>query len=90
MLSAISKIKETTGIANFDLIVDDGSHLVKDMALSLNVLSRYLAPNAIYIIEDINRGDLDFFKRLSPNGIVVIKSQAGVWSGDGFVAYRRS
>jgi hypothetical protein len=41
------------GISKYDLIVDDGSHEEHHQVFSANVLSRYLAPNGIYVIEDI-------------------------------------
>ena len=41
------------GIPKYDLIVDDGSHEEAHQVFSANVLSRYLAPNGIYVIEDI-------------------------------------
>src|SRR6266550_5384405 len=41
------------GISKYDLIVDDGSHEENHQVFSANVLSRYLAPNGIYVIEDI-------------------------------------
>jgi predicted O-methyltransferase YrrM len=41
------------GIPKYDLIVDDGSHEEHHQVFSANVLSRYLAPNGVYVIEDI-------------------------------------
>jgi len=41
------------GIAKYDLIVDDGSHEEAHQVFSANVLSSRLAPNGIYVIEDI-------------------------------------
>lgn len=41
------------GIPKYDLIVDDGSHEEHHLVFSANVLSRYLAPDGVYIIEDI-------------------------------------
>lgn len=38
----------------FDLIVDDGSHLTEHQALTASIfIPRLLAPNGIYIIEDV-------------------------------------
>ena len=39
---------------NFDLILDDGSHIVEHQALTANTfIPKLLAPNGVYIIEDI-------------------------------------
>jgi len=38
---------------NFDLILDDGSHEPSHQILSVNILMSYLAPDGIYIIEDV-------------------------------------
>lgn len=40
----------------FDLIIDDGSHLINDQIASFCFLEKYLTPGGIYIIEDINPG----------------------------------
>lgn len=37
---------------DFDLIVDDGSHLPKDQILTVKTLAPLLAPGGIYVIED--------------------------------------
>jgi hypothetical protein len=42
------------GIAQYDLIIDDGSHEEAHQVFSANVLSHRLAPNGIYVIEDID------------------------------------
>ena len=39
---------------DFDLIVDDGSHNGHDQAQTAYVLTPYLSPQGIYIIEDID------------------------------------
>lgn len=41
-------------IRQFDLIIDDGSHIVEHQALTANTfIPKLLAPNGVYIIEDI-------------------------------------
>ena len=42
------------GIDKYDLIVDDGSHFEHHQVFSANVLAPRLAPNGLYIIEDID------------------------------------
>ncbi len=41
------------GSPKFDLIVDDGSHDPSHQIFSANVLAPYLAPDGLYVIEDI-------------------------------------
>ena len=42
----------------FDVIIDDGSHLINDQINSFNLLKNRMKPNGIYIIEDVNNIDL--------------------------------
>jgi hypothetical protein len=42
----------------FDVIIDDGSHLINDQINSFNILKNKMKPNGIYIIEDVNDLDL--------------------------------
>ena len=39
---------------NFDIIIDDGSHVPEHQALSLYIGTKLLKPNGIYIIEDLH------------------------------------
>jgi|TARA_Y100000034_G_scaffold84783_1_gene101689 hypothetical protein len=74
----------------FDLIVDDGSHIISHMILSFKILSKYMRTNGIYIIEDIKREDIDIFKNIELSvGIEIIKVYEGKDDQDGFVAYQR-
>ena len=42
----------------FDIIIDDGSHLIDDQINSFNILKHKMKPNGIYIIEDVNNIDI--------------------------------
>ena len=42
---------------SYDIIIDDGSHLHPDQAVTLNVLEKSLVKGGYYIIEDIPCGD---------------------------------
>jgi hypothetical protein len=44
------------GVGPFDLIVDDGSHLPELQALTARTLLPFLAPDGLYSIEDVKRG----------------------------------
>ncbi len=53
----------------FDVIIDDGSHLINDQINSFNILKNRMKPNGIYIIEDVNNLDstIDTYKKLHNN-----------------------
>lgn len=59
--------KTFQNIENFDIIIDDGSHIFTDQIFSYAILFHKLKNNGIYIIEDIR--DIDatsaFFRRLN-------------------------
>lgn len=56
--------KETADFLNetFDLIIEDGSHLVEHQKASLDAFAPYLKKNGIYVTEDIVKGN-DQLKR---------------------------
>ena len=58
--SVIDKIN-----APLDIIIDDGSHLGNHQVFSFMYLHKYLAPNGIYIIEDVQLPNIEGFKNLS-------------------------
>lgn len=41
----------------FDIIIDDGSHHMRDQQISLSILSRHLKPGGYYIIEDLHTSE---------------------------------
>ena len=43
---------------NFDVIIDDGSHVLRHQTASYHVLKHKLNPDGIYIIEDVDNIDL--------------------------------
>ena len=91
--NTIRDIEKYTNNKNqkFDLIVDDGSHIISHMILSFKILSKYMRINGIYIIEDIKKEDIDRFKNIElPMGIEIIKVYEGKDSQDGFIAYQRT
>jgi hypothetical protein len=48
-----------------DIIIDDGSHFGEHQMFSFMLLSQYLSPNGIYVIEDIHPDNIESFKDLS-------------------------
>jgi hypothetical protein len=41
----------------FDIVIDDGSHIAEQQILTLKNIWPFLAPNGLYVIEDVNRID---------------------------------
>lgn len=58
---------------NFNIIIDDGSHMENDQVSTFNLLKHKIAPGGIYIIEDILSLDSNMtrFKSLHPNCEIV-------------------
>jgi hypothetical protein len=73
----------------FDLIIDDGSHIVEHMLLSINTLAKHLKVGGIYIIEDIQHKDINIFTNLKIDNFEIIKIHAGLNYWDDFVAYKK-
>jgi len=57
--SFIKKITEKYG--KFDIIIDDGSHLTKDVKKSFHLLFSCLSENGLYIVEDMQTSYNHFF-----------------------------
>jgi hypothetical protein len=51
--------------APLDIIIDDGSHQGKHQVFSFMYLHKYLAPEGIYVIEDVQPENIEGFKNLS-------------------------
>lgn len=89
----IQEIKTAASNNNlcFDIIIDDGSHIKNHMVLTHLVLKDYLAPNGVYIIEDIKLEDLDEFVELHNryNDVKLEYVHKGYNYWDSFVAYRK-
>lgn len=49
---------------DFDIIIDDASHNLRDILITLPILFRRLNPGGFYVIEDLNQ--FDVFKNLNP------------------------
>ena len=49
---SLTKIFNQHKFAHFDLIIDDGSHNLKDILISLNLFFKFLKDDGIFIIED--------------------------------------
>lgn len=95
-----TSLKETTykifqehAINSFDVIVDDGSHILEHMLLSLNIMSKFLSNDGIYIVEDIKDHEVGFFLRHVPVDLKIVCVYTGNYgklnTQDNFVAYRK-
>ena len=73
----------------FDLIIDDGSHMIEDQTLTFHTLAEYVNPNGYYIIEDVARSQINFFTFYKVPDFYIYKIHKGFYYWDGFVAYRK-
>ena len=48
----INKILDRYKIKEFDIIIDDGSHKLSDILISIKIFFKFLKSNGLYIIED--------------------------------------
>lgn len=74
----------------FDMIIDDGSHIVEHMLLTFESLGEYLMPGGIYIIEDIQKKDLHKFETLDSKEFDVLSVYRGYSDWDNFVIYKKN
>jgi hypothetical protein len=55
--NAVDVAKTMTCFPDFDIVIDDGSHLVPNQLATLKNFYPYVRPGGFYIIEDVNRVD---------------------------------
>ena len=87
----IDEIRNVNNDSNllFDLIIDDGSHIVDHMLLTFKTLSKYLKVDGLYIIEDIQRKDLDIFTNIKLTDFEILKIYMGNRNDDDFIIYKK-
>jgi len=87
----ISNIRSSEKNENlkFDVILDDGSHILKHMKLTYNTLSKYVRDGGYYIIEDIKKKDIPLFEKLVSDDFEVVKIHEGEFYWDSFIVYRK-
>jgi hypothetical protein len=87
----IGEIRNVNNDSNllFDLIIDDGSHIVDHMLLTFKTLSKYLKVDGLYIIEDILRKDLDIFTDIKLTDFEILKIHMGKSNDDDFIIYKK-
>lgn len=87
----IDEIRNVNNDSNllFDLIIDDGSHIVDHMLLTFKTLSKYLKVDGLYIIEDIQRKDLDIFTNIKLTDFEILKIYMGNRDDDDFIIYKK-
>lgn len=66
LLEAVQEIKSKMNDQNhlFDLIIDDGNHSRASQIISLLTLENFLAPDGLYIIEDIKASNVDHVTKI--------------------------
>lgn len=69
----------------YDVILDDGSHIFEHMKTSFDALWPRVAPGGFYIIEDTNTWMFEDFKKWGP----VMYIHQGTCDGDHFVVFQK-
>jgi len=67
LIKTIDEIKKylNKNDISFDLIIDDGSHILNHQITSLITLAKFLNKNSFYIIEDINAESIPILLNIS-------------------------
>jgi hypothetical protein len=87
-IEEIRKFKKNPKL-KFDLIIDDGSHIIDHMILSFNVLKEFLNVGGFYIIEDIMKKDVDMFKTICDTCFSIKQIHYGKFYWDAFIIYQK-
>ena len=88
--AAIQRIRHEAGEpVQFDLILDDGSHIKEHQWLTIHTLHEHVRPGGLYIIEDIHTDAMATFCELEIPGLVREHIYCGMTKWDNFVAYRK-
>ena len=69
----------------YDVILDDGSHVPEHMVTTFETLWPRVAPDGLYIIEDVADSTFEQLKKLGP----VIHTHRGSTNGDGFIVFKK-
>ena len=77
------------GLNNFDVIIDDGSHLTPDQIQTFQILFPRLNKGGIYVIEDVQKLDEErqIYLSLYPNVKVVDLRSVNGWYDDVIIEY---
>ena len=75
---SVDQIMEREELGDFDLIIDDGSHLAENQLKTLKNLYGYLRPGGIFVIEDVTFDELlgrsqDVINYVSPSVLFYAK-----------------
>ena len=82
--------KEVIGDLTFDIIIDDGSHLIQDQISTFAMLKDLVNPGGVYVIEDIDNIDqyATAFELIKKDcEIIDLRIKKGRWD-DVLVVYR--
>lgn len=80
-------LKERVPDIEYDVILDDGSHILEHMVTSFRTLWTRVANDGLYIIEDLNEYMIPKLVELAPESVAYIHH--GKHDGDGFIAFRK-
>jgi hypothetical protein len=93
LVETINEIRKYKNDENllFDMILDDGSHILEHQILTYKTLFNYLNINGIYIIEDIQRTNINsIVKAIGTEGKVIeIHQGLPTLNGDVFITIKK-
>jgi hypothetical protein len=76
---------------NFDLIIDDGSHLIDHQIISIHEFSKRLNDKGIYIIEDVNLKYLGVYDDIQIPNLTRVYTHIGKKDPfDNFIVYKKN
>jgi hypothetical protein len=61
-------IEETN--VNFDIVIDDGGHTMRQQQISFGVLFKKISPNGIYILEDLHTSRMENFGTIFESDLI--------------------
>lgn len=89
LTKCMEEIKAYSGDNRFDVVVDDGSHVLAHQVLSANFFCNgFLKEDGLYIVEDIFEHKFNAFPR-EINGFKVTMEYVGVDGWDSFLVYSK-
>lgn len=72
----------------YEIILDDGSHILEHMETSFKTLWPRVTHGGMYIIEDLNEHMIPKLTALAPDSVEYV--HYGKWDGDGFIVFRKT
>lgn len=87
----INKILKECSINNFDLIIDDGSHIFEHQKLTIQTIYDTLKDGGFYVIEDVYKTNIFTLVDIGCKlGLNIIYVHEGKRNGDNFIVFQKN